>query len=294
MLQGVTIGMGPDGELRYPSHHEQIKNRVDHGAGEFQCYDENMMMSLKENAENSGHPLWGLRGPHDAPSYNQQPIVNTFFKEGGSWETDYGDFFLSWYSTQLVSHADRMLLLAAECFRDSTVKVSGKLPLIPSWYRSRSHPAEATAGFYNTINRNGYDEIAKIFCKNSCRMVLPGMDMLDEQQPNESFSSPELLLADIKDACRKHGVEVCGQNLNVASTVNSFEQIKKNLVGENGIELFLYQRMGGEFFSPKNFPLFTAFVRSLNQMEVDSDDLAVNDREGALLVPSKTRKLQTV
>ncbi|KAI3804641.1 hypothetical protein L1987_26342 [Smallanthus sonchifolius] len=293
-ITGVTVGMGPDGELRYPSHHDQIKNSVDHGAGEFQCYDENMMRSLKENAESAGNPLWGLCGPHDAPSYNQQPILNTFFKEGGSWETAYGDFFLSWYSTQLISHADRMLSLAASSFRDTTVKVSGKLPLVPSWYRSRSHPAEVTAGFYNTINRNGYEEIAKIFYKNSCGTILPGMDMLDEQQPNESFSSPELLLAYIKDACRKHSVEVCGQNLNVAGTIKNFEQIKKNLVAENGIELFLYQKMGSEFFSPENFPLFTAFVRSLNQLEVDSDDLGINEGEGALLVPVKNRLLQTV
>ncbi|KAJ0802157.1 putative beta-amylase [Helianthus annuus] len=292
-ITGVTIGMGPDGELRYPSHHDQVNNNVDHGAGEFQCYDENMMQSLKENAENAGNPLWGLSGPHDAPSYNQQPIMNTFFKEGGSWETAYGDFFLSWYSAQLVSHADRMLSLAASSFNNTTVKVSGKLPLVPSWYRSRSHPAEVTAGFYNTVNKNGYEEIAKIFCKHSCRMILPGMDLLDEQQPNESFSSPELLLADIKDACRNHGVTVCGQNVSVTGTIKNFEQIKKNLAGENGIELFLYQRMGGEFFSPENFPMFSAFVRSLNQLEVDSDDLGVNG-EGALLVPGRNRKLQAV
>ncbi|KAJ0768909.1 putative beta-amylase [Helianthus annuus] len=292
-ITGVTIGMGPDGELRYPSHHDQVNNNVDHGAGEFQCYDENMMQSLKENAENAGNPLWGLCGPHDAPTYNQQPIMNTFFKEGGPWETAYGDFFLSWYSTQLVSHADRMLSLAASSFNNTTVKVSGKLPLVPSWYRTRSHPAEVTAGFYNTVNRNGYEEIANVFFKNSCRMILPGMDLLDEQQPNESFSSPELLLADIKDACRNNGVKVCGQNLNVAGTIKNFEQIKKNLAGENGIELFLYQRMGGEFFSPENFPMFSAFVRSLNQLEVDSDDLGVNG-EGALLVPSRNRKLQAV
>ncbi|KAC9988325.1 hypothetical protein E3N88_44981 [Mikania micrantha] len=214
--------------------------------------------------------------------------------DGGSWETAYGDFFLSWYSTQLVSHADRMLSLASSSFNDTTVKVTGKLPLVPSWYRSRSHPAEVTAGFYNTIYRNGYEEIAKIFCKNSCGMILPGVDMLDEQQPNEVFSSPELLLADIRDACRNHGVEVCGQNLNVASTIKNFEQIKQNLVGENGIELFLYQRMGSDFFSPENFPLFTAFVRSLNQVEVDLDDLGVNDGESVLLVPGKIRKLQAV
>ncbi|KAL8195766.1 hypothetical protein R6Q57_025519 [Mikania cordata] len=293
-ITGVTLGLGPDGELRYPSCHDQVKNSVDHGAGEFQCYDENMMSSLKENAENVGNPLWGLCGPHDAPNYNQQPMCNTFFEDGGSWETAYGDFFLSWYSTQLISHADRMLSLASSSFIDTTVKVMGKLPLVPSWYRSRSHPAEVTAGFYNTTYRNGYEEIAKIFCKNSCGMILPGVDMLDEQQPNEVFSSPELLLADIRDACRNHGVEVCGQNLNVASTIKNFEQIKQNLADENGIELFLYQRMGSDFFSPENFPLFTAFVRSLNQVEVDLDDLGVNDGEGALLVPGKIRKLQAV
>lgn len=132
------------------------------------------------------------------------------------------------------------------------------------------------------------------FSKNSCKMILPGMDLLDEQQPIESFSSPESLLADIRAACRNHGVEICGQNLNIAGTPKSFKQIKKNLAGGNGIDLFLYQRMGAEFFSPKNFPLFSAFVRSLNQLELDSDDLAVNEREAAVFLAGKNRKLQTV
>nr|XP_043627456.1 inactive beta-amylase 9 [Erigeron canadensis] len=291
-ITGVTIGMGPDGELRYPSQSDHFKNGVGYGAGEFQCYDENMMRNLKQHAENFGNPLWGLCGPHDAPRYNQQPIIDTFFKEGGSWETAYGDFFLSWYSSQVISHADRMLSLVASSFSDhTTVMVSGKLPLVHSWYRSRSHPAEVTAGFYNTINRNGYEEIAKIFHKNSCRMILPGIDLLDEQQPKESFSSPERLFADIRDSCRNRGVEICGQNMHVAGTVKSFEQIKKNLACENGINLFLYQRMGGDFFSPKNFPLFSSFVRKLNQLELDSDDCAY-ERDDVVFVPSENRTLQ--
>nr|GEU72659.1 inactive beta-amylase 9 [Tanacetum cinerariifolium] len=243
-ITGITIGLGPDGELRYPSHHDQTKDGF--GAGEFQCYDKNMMNDLNKDAQNLENPLWGLCGPHDAPTYNQNPLTDTFFKEGGSWETRYGDFFLAWYSTQLISHADRMLSLAASSLIDTTVMVSGKLPLIHSWYKTRSHPAEVTAGFYNTINKNGYEEIAKIFGKNSCKMILPGMDLLDEQQPNGSFSSPELLLEDIRDTCRNHDVVVCGQNLHVAGSVKSFEQIKKNLAGENEVELFLYQRMGVE------------------------------------------------
>ena len=33
--------------------------------------------------------------------------------DGGSWNTEYGHFFLSWYSRQLLQHADRVLGAAA-------------------------------------------------------------------------------------------------------------------------------------------------------------------------------------
>ena len=33
--------------------------------------------------------------------------------DGGSWSSDYGHFFLSWYSNQLMQHADRVLGAAA-------------------------------------------------------------------------------------------------------------------------------------------------------------------------------------
>ncbi|KAI3505735.1 hypothetical protein L1887_27936 [Cichorium endivia] len=292
-ITGITIGMGPNGELQYPSYHNESKTGL--GAGEFQCFDKNLMNNLKKHAENHGNPNWGLSGPHDAPNYNQQPITNTFFKEDGSWETPYGDFFLSWYSTQLTSHTDKILSMAASSFRDTPVTLSGKLPLIHSWYRTRSHPAEVAAGFYTTVDKFRYEEIIKVFGKNSCRMMLPGMDLLDERQPSELCSSPEMLLQEIRDGCRRNGVENCGQNLEIVGTCEGFEQIKKNLVGGNGIEVFVYQRMGAEFFSPKNFPLFSAFVRRLNELELelDSDDLGVNGRECDVFVTGKNRKMQT-
>lgn len=294
-ITGISIGLGPDGELRYPSYHNSSESISSVGAGEFQCYDHNMITHLKKHAETLGHPLWGLSGPHDAPSYNQTPISNTFFKEeGGSWETAYGDFFLSWYSSQLISHGDCLLSLAASTFSDTDVTISGKVPLIHSWYKTRSHPAEITAGFYNTANRDGYEGIINIFSKNSSKMIVPGMDLSDENQPNGSLSSPELLVAQITEACRKHGVEVCGQNLRVSKSPKNFEQIKKNLLGENGVvDLFLYQRMGAEFFSPKHFPLFTAFFRSLDQPELESDDLAINERENAESPMGKNLQMQT-
>lgn len=39
------------------------------------------------------------------------------------------------------------------------------------------------------------------------------------------------------------------------------------------MDLFMYQRMGADFFSPKHFPLFTGFIRSLNQLDLGEDDM---------------------
>lgn len=54
---------------------------------------------------------WG--GPHDAGNYNSWPEDTGFFaSHGGSWDTEYGHFFLSWYSKCLLEHADRVLAAA--------------------------------------------------------------------------------------------------------------------------------------------------------------------------------------
>lgn len=242
-----------------------------------------MLSNLKQHAEATGNPYWGLGGPHDAPSYDQPPNSNAFFKDhGGSWESPYGDFFLSWYSNQLINHGDRLLSMASSLFEDTEVEIFGKLPLMHTWYGTRSHPSELTSGFYNTCLRDGYEEVAQMFARNSCQMMLPGMDLSDEHQPLDSLSSPELLLKQIRTACRKHGVEISGQNSSVTGAPGGFERIKKNLLGENVVNLFTYQRMGAYFFSPEHFPSFTSFVRSLNQPQLDSDDLCLEEEDEAV------------
>ncbi|XP_012454525.1 inactive beta-amylase 9 [Gossypium raimondii] len=278
-ITGISMGLGPDGELRYPSHHKPAKSGTITGVGEFQCYDTNMLNLLKQYAEANGNPLWGLGGPHDAPTYDQAPNLNSFFKDhGGSWESPYGDFFLSWYSSELVSHGNRLLSLASSIFGDTEVNVYGKVPLMHSWYKTRAHPSELTAGFYNTASRNGYEAVAEMFARNSCKIILPGMDLSDEHQPHDSLSSPESLLAQIRTTCNKHRVEVAGQNL-ASGAPGGLEQIKKNMLGENPIDLFTYQRMGAHFFSPEHFPSFTEFVRSLSQPELHPDDLPSDEAE---------------
>jgi hypothetical protein len=283
-ITGISIGLGPEGELRYPSHRQGA------GVGEFQCYDPNMLGNLKQHAEALGNPLWGLDGPHDAPKYNQFPNSTPFFNEHGeSWESTYGDFFLSWYSSKLISHGDRLLSMASSIFQDKDVTVHGKLPLIHSWYKTRSHPSELTAGFYNTAGKNGYEAIAEIFAKYSCEMILPGLDLSDNYQPTHSQSSPELLLAQITTSCQKHGVRVSGQNSLVSGVPGSFERIKENLSNGNSVKVFTYQRMGAYFFSPEHFPKFTELVRSLSQSALHSDDLRADEEEVAERLPMSSK-----
>uniref|UniRef100_A0A6N2LV43 Beta-amylase n=1 Tax=Salix viminalis TaxID=40686 RepID=A0A6N2LV43_SALVM len=265
------------------------------GVGEFQCYDKNMLNLLKEKAEAAGNPLWGLGGPHDAPSYDQFPNSSQFFKDnGGSWDSPYGDFFLSWYSSELLSHGDRLLSLASTSFSNTPVTVHGKIPLMHSWYKTRAHPSELTAGFYNTVSRDGYEAVAEMFARNSCKMILPGMDLSDKHQPQESLSSPESMLAQIRIVCRKHRVEISGQNSVVSKAPHGFEQIKKNVSGASAVDLFTYQRMGADFFSPEHFPSFTHFVRNLNQLEMFSDDLPEEEEvvESVLLNSESNSRMQ--
>lgn len=279
----MSVGLGPEGELRYPSHHNPINNPP--GSGEFQCYDKNMLLNLKQHAEMHGNPLWGLGGPHDAPGYDQSPLSGGFFAEnGGSWESSYGDFFLSWYSAQLANHADQMLSVFASTFKDMPMTLSGKVPLIHPWSNLRSRPAESTAGFYNTVNRDGYDTIAEIFSRNSCRMMLPEMD-------SPSQSSAESLLAQVMSSCRKQGTGILGCN-SLAS--GEFEQIKNKLLLEDaGVESFMYQRMGAYFFSPEHFPAFTRFVHGLNQpIHQSLDDLPVEGEGSVESLLGMNREMQ--
>nr|CAD1833387.1 unnamed protein product [Ananas comosus var. bracteatus] len=300
-ITGITVSLGPNGELRYPSFPPVTGGHQFTGVGEFQCYDKYMLAQLKQHAEQSGQPLWGLSGPHDAPGYNQSPDSTNFFRDhGGSWETPYADFFLSWYSQQLVNHGDRILSIASNIFGELPVEISGKVPLLHWWRGTRSRPAELTAGFYNTDGRNGYDTVAKMFARNSCAMVIPGMDLLDREQPRELRCSPESLLSEIVGSCGKHGVKVLGENSSlVRAPAGGFDQIKANIsAGNSKVESFTYNRMGAEFFSPEHWPQFTAFMRSMVHEEMDSDDLPSNEK--GMLSPSagsasqKEREMQAV
>ncbi|AQL05562.1 Beta-amylase 3 chloroplastic [Zea mays] len=126
VIAEIQVGMGPCGELRYPSYPEANGTWRFPGIGEFQCYDKYMRASLEAAAVASGHEEWGRGGPHDAGEYKQMPDDTGFFRREGTWSTEYGHFFLEWYSGMLLEHGDRVMDAAEAVFGGTGATLSAK------------------------------------------------------------------------------------------------------------------------------------------------------------------------
>ncbi|XP_078446432.1 beta-amylase 8-like [Wolffia australiana] len=168
LISGVEVGLGASGELKFPSFPDCLGWRYP-GIGEFQCYDRYMLQSLEMEAKRRGQESWG-RGPDNTGHYNARPQETAFFCDGGDYDGLYGRFFLRWYSNALIIHADRVLSLARLLFPDTLLIV--KIPAVYWWYRTASHAAELTAGYYNPANRDGYLPLFDALAKHSAAVKL--------------------------------------------------------------------------------------------------------------------------
>ncbi|XWS77028.1 hypothetical protein CRYUN_Cryun01aG0228300 [Craigia yunnanensis] len=192
-ISEIEVGLGPCGELRYPSYPAKHGWRYP-GIGEFQCYDKYLMKNLSKAAEQRGHSFWG-RGPDNAGSYNSTPHETGFFRDGGDYDSYYGRFFLNWYSQVLVDHGDRVLALANLAFEGTCI--AAKLSGIHWWYKTASHAAELTAGFYNPANRDGYAPIAAMLKKHGVALNFTCVELrtLDQHEDfPEALADPEGLV----------------------------------------------------------------------------------------------------
>lgn len=90
-----------------------------------QCYDKCLKADFREAAIAAGHPEWEL--PDDAGNYNSTPYQTGFFRPRGTYLTEKGKFFLTWYSNKLLSHADQILDEANRIFLGCRVKLAAKV-----------------------------------------------------------------------------------------------------------------------------------------------------------------------
>ncbi|KAG0472788.1 hypothetical protein HPP92_014645 [Vanilla planifolia] len=265
VIEEIQVGLGPCGELRYPSYPESNGTWRFPGIGEFQCYDKHMLSSLRAAAIAAGHEEWGKSGPHDSGHYKQFPEETGFFRHEGTWNTDYGRFFLDWYSGKLLEHGDRILAAAEGIFRGTGAKLSAKVAGIHWHYKTRSHAAELTAGYYNTRHRNGYLPIARMLAKRGVVMNFTCMEMRDEQQPDYANCSPEMLVRQVKEAAKAAAVDLAGENALERYDKGAYSQVLETSRGDEGIGLsaFTYLRMKKELFEGENWRQFETFVKNM-------------------------------
>lgn len=269
----IQVGMGPAGELRYPSYPEQNGTWKFPGIGAFQCYDKYMLSSLQAAAEAANKHNWGSTGPTDAGHYNNWPEDTNFFrKEGGGWDSEYGEFFLTWYSQMLLNHGERILTSAKSIFDNTGVKISVKVAGIHWHYGTRSHAPELTAGYYNTRNRDGYLPIAQMLARHNAVFNFTCIEMRDHEQPQDALCAPEKLVKQVALATQKAKVHLAGENALPRYDEHAHEQILKasqlNVEGNSDdaeMCAFTYLRMNQELFQPDNWRKFVSFVKKMKE-----------------------------
>ena len=227
-----------------------------------------MRASLEAAAESIGKRDWGSKGgPHDSGQYNQFPEDTGFFKKEGTWNTEYGKFFLEWYSGKLLQHGDRILAASKGIFHGTGAKLSAKVAGIHWHYGTRAHAAELTAGYYNTRHRNGYSPIAKMLAKHGVVFNFTCMEMKDGQQPGYANCSPEGLVRQVKMATRDAKAELAGENALERYDGGAYEQILATSRSEsgNGLTAFTYLRMNKNLFEPNNWRNLVEFVKTMSE-----------------------------
>lgn len=226
-----------------------------------------MKASLEAAADANGTKAWGNNGPHDSGQYNQFPEDTGFFKRGGTWDTDYGHFFMEWYSGKLIEHGDKLLGAADSIFRGSGAILSGKIAGIHWHYKTRSHAAELTAGYYNTRNSDGYLPIARMLAKYDVVFNFTCMEMRDSEQPQHANCSPEGLVKQVKRAVKAAGIELAGENALERYDGGAYGQVLATSRSDsgNGLCAFTFLRLNKRLFEAENWRQLVNFVRSMSE-----------------------------
>ncbi|KAH8953383.1 hypothetical protein BDL97_08G023400 [Sphagnum fallax] len=296
-LTGIDIGLGPAGELRYPSYPELL-GWVYPGIGEFQCYDKYLNRSLVKAAEERGHPQWGTP-PKNAGHYNSRPYETGFFREKGDYDSYYGRFFLNWYSRNLIEHADRVLNLANTIFED--IKMGAKISGVHWWYKTPSHAAEVTAGFYNVNHRDGYLPIALMLAKNKAALNFTCVELRTSELARinaEALSDPEALTWQVMNSAWDAGIPVATENALPCYDREGYnrilESVKPRLNPDNCHAIFFtYLRLSPKLLEEHHLFEFMRFVRRLHGESIADLDLSDGAAVLAILELRSRGKLES-
>eukprot|EP00439_Symbiodinium_sp_Y106_P056102 s2219_g7.t2 len=241
----VMVGLGPCGEMRYPSY--PLDRWSFPGIGEFQCHDKHALESLRLAAEAAGQ-----KGIIAQVADRQD---TEFFTTG--YSSPSGRFFLDWYSGALKAHGANILKQAGEALGPK-VKLSAKISGLHWWHNSSSHAAELTAGYYNTNDRNAYLEIAEMLLDSGAEVLdFTCLEMRNIEQPAAAASSPQELVQQVIKASKDAGIAFSGENALQRYDQRAYEQM---LSYKDDLHSLTYLRITDTLLTPREIGRFRQFA----------------------------------
>jgi len=260
-ISEVQIGMGPAGEMRYPSYPLSLWTFP--GVGEFQCYDRYLLKQLAAAAAKAGQPDWGLAGPNNAGTYSNMPSQTGFFSNGyENFASSYGQFFLGWYANTLIQHGDSILGEARSIF-GSNVHLAGKVAGIHWLYKDPSHAAELTAGYKNDLGQ-GYAPITAMFAKHGAMIDFTCLEMRDSEQPASCMCAPEELVYQTLKAAQASNIGYEGENALPRYDSTAYQTIEYESNRVFPISGFDYLRLDPTLLQSNNLNVFAQFVSAMH------------------------------
>jgi beta-amylase len=252
----VEVGMGPCGELRFPSY--QISTGwVYPGCGDFQSFDSLFAKKLAADATAAGVPEYGKTPVVDQ---NAVPGSDNFWRDGadGAWDSAYGKWFIAWYAGEVTAHADRVLSAIRNVFGNE-VKLSGKIPGLHWWYLNDCHCTENAAGLRNAWDYDGYRDILTVFEEHGTDVCFTCLEMTPDPGAG---SNPGWLVQQIIDDAAWAKLRFEGENALECYDSDSYGRILGWV--SKGLVRFTYLRLGDTLMQPSNWDTFVQFVRNMH------------------------------
>ena len=189
-----------------------------------------------------------------------------------------------------------------------TLQLTLKIAGVHWWYRTRSHAAELTAGYYNAGDRCGYEPIIQLCREFNFGLTLTCVEMCDAQHPPETCCSPQGLLNQIRRAATVAGVRLSGENALPlfysgwgGVDEKGLDRVVQNCCGDfkdlditidkhrqgfhnnastlqlNSMHSFTFLRLGPEITLPARERIWCKFVRRMQGIRHQGEDMEDHD-----------------
>ncbi|USB33179.1 family 14 glycosylhydrolase [Paenibacillus sp. YPG26] len=280
-FEKLHIGLGPAGELRYPSYNFADKWQYP-SRGLFQAYsgaavaDFQKKMQVKYTDIEALNSAWGT----NLASFTEvQPPANgdDFYAKKVD-TTTYGKDFLSWYQSTLENHFTKVIEAAQTALKSyDEIPLSAKIPGIHWQYSNPDapHSAEHAAGLYD------YSRLLDLYQEKGVDLTFTMLEMTNEgNKPKdgepENYSRPQDLIAKVSELAREKGIALEGENALPVGNAEGFKTIY-DVVNDYNYGIFTLLRLQNVVKAdgtPTN--LLDPFVTTLRLGELPQQRVTIN------------------